>query len=163
MIPKPTGRLRGNDLILTRTFRAPIDDVWTSITDPESSARWFGRWEGSPGSGSAIRLQMAFEKDAPWMDATIETCEPPRHLALKAGDSHCEWRLEIMLEETDGCTRLEFVHHLQDRSGMGEVGPGWEYYLDMLVAARAGQPLPAFDAYFPAQKAYFETLAENHE
>lgn len=26
----------------------------------------------------------------------------------------------------------------------GEVGPGWEYYLDMLVAAREGKPLPSF-------------------
>ena len=27
----PTGRLQGDDLLLTRTFRAPIDDVWASV------------------------------------------------------------------------------------------------------------------------------------
>ncbi|GGT95339.1 hypothetical protein GCM10010177_62980 [Actinomadura citrea] len=37
----------------------------------------------------------------------------------------------------------------------GEIGPGWEYYLDMLVAARDGSPEPDFDAYFPAMKPYF--------
>ena len=37
MSPKPTGHIRGNDLILTRTFRASIDDVWTSVTAPEST------------------------------------------------------------------------------------------------------------------------------
>jgi uncharacterized protein YndB with AHSA1/START domain len=31
MNPQPTGRLRGDDLVLTRTFRAPIADVWTSL------------------------------------------------------------------------------------------------------------------------------------
>ena len=34
MSPTPTGRLFGDDLVLTRTFRAPLDDVWASITDP---------------------------------------------------------------------------------------------------------------------------------
>jgi uncharacterized protein YndB with AHSA1/START domain len=52
MTPPPTGRLRGNDLVLTRQFRASIEDVWTSITDPSSTARWFGRWEGEPGVGN---------------------------------------------------------------------------------------------------------------
>ena len=37
----------------------------------------------------------------------------------------------------------------------GEVGPGWEYYLDMLVAAREGKPLPSFGDYYPAQKAHY--------
>jgi hypothetical protein len=52
-------------------------------------------------------------------------------------------------------TELRFVHHLSDRKLAGDYGPGWEYYLDMLVAARAGQPLPTFDEYYPAQKAYY--------
>lgn len=29
------------------------------------------------------------------------------------------------------------------------------YYLDMLVAARSGQPLPDFGDYYPAQRAYY--------
>lgn len=82
MTPKPTGRLRGNDLVLTRSFRAPIDDVWTSITHPESTARWFGRWEGSPGAGGSIRVQMGFEEGAPWAEAGSPTRRghPPTEL-----------------------------------------------------------------------------------
>jgi hypothetical protein len=38
------------------------------------------------------------------------------------------------------------------------VGPGWEYYLDNLVASRDGAPLPDFDDYYPAQAAYYESL-----
>jgi uncharacterized protein YndB with AHSA1/START domain len=158
MNPQPTGRLRGNDLILTRTFRAPIEDVWTSISDPESTARWFGRWEGERGAGGKIRVQMAFEKDGPWMDATIELCEAPRHLIVTTKDSYGEWRLELTLTQTNDTTTLEFVHHLTDRTGVGEVGPGWEYYLDNLVAARANQPLPTFEMYYPSQKDYFLSL-----
>ena len=37
MISPPTGRLfptaDGNDLVLSRTFRAPIEDVWASVTE----------------------------------------------------------------------------------------------------------------------------------
>jgi len=38
MSPTPTGRLIGDDLVLTRTFRASIDDVWASLTDPARTA-----------------------------------------------------------------------------------------------------------------------------
>jgi uncharacterized protein YndB with AHSA1/START domain len=156
--PQPTGRLDGNDLILTRTFRAPIADVWTSITHPDSTARWFGRWEGPSGTGSKIRVQMAFEKGEPWLDATIDLCEAPRHLKVTSTHDYGTSRLEITLAESDGTTTMRFVQHMDDRKGVGELGPGWEYYLDMLVAARENRPLPTFDSYYPSQKDYFLAL-----
>ncbi|MEZ4241554.1 MAG: SRPBCC family protein [Myxococcota bacterium] len=159
MTHEPTGRLAGNDLTLSRTFRnAPVADVWASVTDPQRTARWFGRWEGEPGAGSTIRVQMAFEQDAPWMDATIEVCDAPHRLALTTGMA---WRLELRLSQVGDDTELVFVHHLKDREGVGEIGPGWEYYLDMLVAARADRELPTFDQYYPAQKPYYAGLADS--
>ena len=82
MNPKPTGRLRGDDLVLSRTFRAPIDDVWTSVTSSESTARWFGPWERAS-DDKKIRIQMAHEEGKPWLDGTIEHCEAPHHLAVR--------------------------------------------------------------------------------
>ncbi len=55
MTKTPTGTLRGNALILTRSFRAPIEDVWTSVTKSESTVRWFGIWEGDGRPGGTIR------------------------------------------------------------------------------------------------------------
>jgi uncharacterized protein YndB with AHSA1/START domain len=153
--PKPTGHVRGNDLILTRTFRAPIDDVWASMTESESTARWFGSWEGDAGPGKTVRLQLLHEKGQPWTNVTIETCEAPRHLVVMMKDESGEWRLELTLTQTGDTTELRFVHHLSDRKLAGDTGPGWEYYLDMLVAAREGQPLPSFDDYYPAQKGHY--------
>lgn len=155
MSPQPTGRLRGNDLVLSRRFRAPIEDVWTSITDPSSTARWFGRWEGTPGAGNEIRIQMGFEDGQPWLTKTIEVCEPPRRLVLASVGSSMTSRLELCLNAIDGGCELEFIQHAIDRAHVGEVGPGWEYYLDALVASRADGPRPTFDAYYPAQKPYF--------
>lgn len=155
MNPKPTGYVRGNQLILTRTFRASIDDVWTSVTESESTARWFGRWEGDAGPGKTVRLQLLHEDGQPWSNVTIEECEPPRHLVVRTKDDAGEWRLELTLTQTGERTELRFVHHLTDRKLAGDVGPGWEYYLDMLVAAREGRPRPSFGDYYPAQKAHY--------
>jgi hypothetical protein len=64
----------------------------------------------------------------------------------------------MTLTESAGTTTLEFVHHCVNRKAVAELGPGWEYYLDALVASREGQSLPKFDAYYPGQKAYFTSL-----
>lgn len=155
MTRQPTGRLAGNDLILTRSFRAPIEDVWTSVTDPKSTARWFGPWEGEAGPGKVIRVQMVHEKGMPWTTATIDRCEAPRHLAITTEDAYGKWKLEVTLAQQGDTTELTFVHREIDRKMVGEVGPGWEYYLDNLVAARAGESLPTFEEYYPAQKDYY--------
>jgi hypothetical protein len=41
----------------------------------------------------------------------------------------------------------------------GDFGPGWEFYLDLLVHARDGRPFRKFDEYYPAQKQYYLNLA----
>lgn len=158
MSPKPTGHLRGNDLILTRTFRAPIDDVWTSVTKPESTARWIGPWEGEAGPGKTVRLQLLHEQGQPWTSVTIEQCEAPRHLAVRTSDEQGEWKLELTLTQKGEVTELQLVHHLSHRELAGEVGPGWEYYLDCLAAAHDGTAMPPFDDYHPPMKAYYEQL-----
>lgn len=155
MSPKPTGHVRGKQLILTRTFRAPIADVWASVTESESTARWFGPWEGDAGPGKSVRLQMLYEQGQPWMNVLIEKCEEPRHLVVTSRDEAGELRLELTLTQTGDTTELRFVQHLSDPSLAGDMGPGWEYYLDMLVAAREGTPQPVFADYYPAQKAYY--------
>jgi uncharacterized protein YndB with AHSA1/START domain len=158
MSPTPTGRLFGTDLVLTRTFRAPVDDVWASITDPERTARWYGPWRGEAAPGKAIEVQMVHEEGKPWTAMTIDACEPPRRLALSAVDDYGSWHLDLALTEDKGVTELRFTHHLTDTDGVGDTGPGWEYYLDALVASRDGGQAPVFDDYYPAMKEYFEAL-----
>ncbi|MFC7531876.1 SRPBCC family protein [Actinoplanes sp. GCM10030250] len=149
---------KGSDLVLTRSFRAEIEDVWASVTEPERTARWFGAWEGEAAPGRTIKVQMAYEESAPWMDMRIEACEPPRRLELFSSDENGEWRIELLLTHDGGRTELSLIHHLLSDEGVGEFGPGWEYYLDMLVAARDGTPRPTFDDYYPSMKADFEAL-----
>lgn len=156
MSPTPTGRLFGNDLVVTRTFRAPMEDVWASLTDSERTARWFGPWKGDAGPGHTIQVQMIHEEGQPWMDLTIEACEPPRRLAISGSEEAGGWHMDLVLAESDGVTELRFTHHLTGTDGAGEIGPGWEFYLDALVASRDGRPAPVFDDYYPALKEHFE-------
>ena len=162
MSPRPTGlvRLTGGrrDLVITRTFRADIEDVWASITEPERTARWFATWSGKAGPGRTIRFRLTFEEGAEESEMTIEACEPPHHLAVRAEDEYGTWHLEAELAQVGDTTTLTFTHHLDDGADTGSIGPGWEYYLDMLVASRDGTPAPDFDDYFPAQQAHYQSF-----
>jgi uncharacterized protein YndB with AHSA1/START domain len=150
---------RGRDLVLERTFSAPIEDVWASITEPERTARWIGRWTRNGAAGETVKLTMGFEEGAPASDVRIEACEPPRRLMVSTDDQAGSWLLEAELSEAEGTTTLVFTHHLDDEADPSSVGPGWEYYLDRLVAARNGQPEPEWDDYYPAQMGYYEEAA----
>ncbi|MEW1547963.1 SRPBCC family protein [Streptomyces tsukubensis] len=163
MNPTPTGRLTpaadGHDLVLTRTFRAPIGDVWASVTEPERTARWFGPWEGDAAVGRTVKVRLAFEESAPWCDVRIDACEPPRRLAVSMSDEAGDWRIELRLTASGGTTELQLIHHLKAPTGLGEIGPGWEYYLDLLRGSLDGTSRPDFDDYYPAQRDYFASLA----
>jgi uncharacterized protein YndB with AHSA1/START domain len=164
MSPKPTGRVTwlGNraDLTLERHFTAPIGDVWSSLTDPESMSRWIGTYSGETGPGKTVQFRMLFEQGDAVSNVLIEVCEPPRRLVVSAKDEHGNWHLELRLNSVGDTTTLTFIQHLEDPKLAGDVGPGWEYYLDMLVAARAGSPLPSFADYYPAQRDYYSDQAK---
>jgi uncharacterized protein YndB with AHSA1/START domain len=164
MKPIPTGKLvrtaEGHDLILIRTLRAPIEDVWASVTESERTTRWFGPWEGTGAPGNTIKVQMVHEEGQPWMDIHIDACSAPTHLAVSSTDEAGNWLMELQLSESGGVTELKFIQHVEAANKVGSVGPGWEYYLDMLIAARENQPLPNFDDYYPVQEEYYTKLAE---
>ncbi|MET0626900.1 MAG: SRPBCC family protein [Acidimicrobiia bacterium] len=162
MAPTPTAELHatdaGRDLVLVREFRAPIDDVWKSLTTPEGVGPWFGTWSGTPTVGDTVEFTMTAEEGDATSAMTITACTPPEHVAITNADEYGAWHLEARLREADGITTLEFVHHLTPDAPIGEVGAGWEYYLDRLVASRTGAPMPDFDDYYPSMQSYFEHL-----
>lgn len=170
MSPTPTGRLlgttTGEQLHLTREFRAPIEDVWASITESERTGRWFASWSGEGRAGATVRIRLEHEEGRPESELQIVACDAPNRLAVTADDEHGSWRLEARLAEHDGVTTLTLVHHLAPEIDLGSTGPGWEYYLDMLVASREGtdhaadrvRPGLDFDDYYPSMKAYYESL-----
>jgi uncharacterized protein YndB with AHSA1/START domain len=165
----PTGRKEqradGAYVVLTRTFRAPIEDVWAAVTEPDRLARWIGRWTGDPAQGR-VRFEMLYEGEgAEPEECTINACDAPHRLELTfqmAYDEHtpATWHLELDLTESDGVTTLTFAQSMDDPAMAESVGPGWEYYLDRLVAAETGgDPAAiAFDDYYPALSGHYRAL-----
>lgn len=169
-----TGRRETHDgqevLVLERRFHAGIDDVWAAVTDPVRLQRWIGTWSGDPASGSVAFRMTAEGEDVPEEIYDIETCDPPEHLAVRTREAtpfsadgsgpRVRWALRLQLSEAAGVTTLTFVQALADGSlgtdMAASVGPGWEYYLDRLVAAMDGGEVGAvaWDDYEPGSADY---------
>lgn len=150
-------------VVLTRRFRAPIDDVWAAVTEPERLARWIGTWTGDPASGS-VSFRMLFEGEEEVEEEiyTIDECTPPRRLVLTSTmpldeNTPATWHLELDLAEHGGVTTLTFAQSLPDPTWAENIGPGWEYYLDRLVAAETGGDPAVIDFadYYPALSAAY--------
>ncbi|MFF2082448.1 SRPBCC domain-containing protein [Nocardia sp. NPDC058176] len=162
----PTGEIRptpdGRDLVITRSLALPIGEVWGRLTDPDLTAGWYGTWQGEAGTGNSIRVQMRFEEGEPWTTMLIEDCTAPIHLALSSADQIGVWRLEVSLAATDAGTDVQLVHHLTSEYQLAEIpqiGPGWEYYMDMFVASCTQTQHPDFADYYPALAEYYQQRA----
>lgn len=146
-------------LVIERRFRAPIDDVWAACTDPTRMERWIGTWSGDPADGRVSFRMTAEGDDVPAEDMDVLACEPPRRLAVRSlepqpfsedgSGEKAVWEMELELAEADGVTSLRFVQVLAPgATGVdmaASVGPGWDYYLDRLAAAVAGDDVDAVD------------------
>lgn len=164
MAPNPTGRRHSRAdqsyLVVSRSFSSPIEEVWASITESDRTAAWFGPWTGDPASGT-VQVQLNAEEGAPHEEVRILQCDAPRQLVLETGQDPDGWHMELDLIQREPTeVTLELSHRLSDPEMASQVGPGWEFYLDRLVAADSGNdPLEVqFDAYYPAQAQYYREL-----
>ena len=160
MTPTPTGRIEQDGdrrrLVLTRTFSAPAEDVWAAVTQPDRLARWIGTFTGDPVSGRVL-FRMTAEEGAPEEDVEIRACEPPSRLWLTFHVGEDAWSVDLDLAETDGVTTLTFAQPV-DPAQVENVGPGWEYYLDRLVAAETGGDPDSLDF----DRDYYPAMAEHY-
>jgi len=165
MSVEPTGEITrdGERLLLriTREFRAPIDDVWAAVTEPERLARWIGTFTGDPASGRVEFLMTAEGATEP-EEMEIRECEPPRVLRVTSHVGEEYWHLDLLLEERAGVTTLTFSQPDIDPVAAESVGPGWEYYLDRLVAYETGGDVGGIDFerdYYPAMLEHYRSQA----
>lgn len=158
--PTPTGIVTdgpsGREVRLTRTFRADPDVVWAAMTESSRLERWIGRWEGDPASGRVTFFMTSEGEDVEGEEFHILECDPPRRFTADTRVGSQRWQVRFELEHAAGVTTLTFAQVLagDDPSTMG---PGWEYYLDRLVAVLDGGDAAAveWDRYFPAMRAHY--------
>lgn len=112
-------------LTATRRYATNLEDAWDALTNPERLPRWFLPISGQLEVGGRYQL----EGNA---GGVIESCEPPRALAL-TWEMHGDvsW-VTVQLTEENGATllTLEHVAHFPeaffDEYGPGGVGVGWD-------------------------------------
>ena len=145
-------RSGAEQLVFTRTFAAPLADVWAACTDPERMERWIGTWTGDPAAGEVVFRMTAEGDDVPEEVYLVEVCEPPRRFVVRSRDAvpfsedgsgpRVQWQHALELDEQDGVTTLTFTQAVPDGpvgpEMVSSVGPGWDYYLDRLVTAFGG-------------------------
>ncbi|MHA7133326.1 SRPBCC family protein [Oerskovia turbata] len=129
-------------VLLSRTYDAPVEDVWDACTDAERIARWFLPVTGDLRLGGRYQLQGN-------AGGEVRECEPPRRFLVTWGMSEEDQStVELRLAPADGgATELTLEHvavvppEFWDRFGPGAVGVGWDLALVGLAAHLAGVDL----------------------
>jgi uncharacterized protein YndB with AHSA1/START domain len=149
------------NLVLTRSFAAPAAEMWRELTESDRLERWIGRWEGDPKTGHVVFFMTAEGEEAPPEEYTILECDPPRRFAGDTSQGTGAWHLWFELIEKGTTTVLVFGQRLNPGEDVGSIGPGWEYYLDRLMAAHTGRDADtvAWENYFPAMQPAYQELA----
>ena len=161
MTIEATGRVEpsasGPVIVIERTFRAPVADVWDTVVDPQRMDRWIGTWTGEPGAGKRVAFVMSAEGASEPEDVLIHGCDRPSHLDVESFQAAGSWRLAVDLTEKGGRTTLVFRQVVDPADeAASSYGPGWEYYLDRLSAVLEGTEFAAWDEYYPAQLAHWQ-------
>ncbi|MBJ8345357.1 hypothetical protein [Antrihabitans sp. YC2-6] len=134
-------RQAGSDLVLihyVRGFAVPVLDVWEFMTEAAKLPSWFGSIIGDPESG---RVTITTLDES--LDVQIDRCTAPHRLAVTIDGGV----VEVALDQIGVVTSLELVRRHLHPDQAATVGPRWQYYLDCLEAAVAGQPLPVWSGY----------------
>lgn len=173
MAPAPTGTRTDRGIAITRRFPLPPAELWQWLTELDRTAQWFGRWSGDPSTGE-VAVQLSAEDGAPMSTSAIHECTPPQRLVLGTGPG---WviALDITADGADsegsaddssgrmrisGAT-LTLSQDMDEAGFAAEVGPGWEYYLDRLVAATEDRDAEAtaFEPdYLPGMAEHYRAL-----
>lgn len=162
MIPQPTGRLVRKDdgvyVVIDRIFRAPIEEVWSYFSRSPRLSQWIGEYTGTPSTG-AVKFRMNQEgESAEWENVAVLECSAPHRLHVDVGKAPASLVMYVHLTEASGHTTVTFGQRLRSLTDEASMGVGWDYYLDRLMAAHDGKPMPKWDDYYPRMLDYYETL-----
>lgn len=157
MSAAPTGTRTPSGIAITRRFGTSVEETWAWISDPDLTARWFGRWSGDPASG-AVEVQLSAEEGAPMTTTEILECTAPRRLVTRNG---MDWVVALDVTADGDGSVITLTQDMDDAELAAMIGPGWEFYLDRLVAARGGQDVEAIafePDYIPGQSEHYLAL-----
>lgn len=149
------------DLVLERTFDAPIETVWQAWTDPAQLAKWWGprgftnpvcRADVRPGGKIYIEMRAPDGTVYP-MGGTYEEVEKPGRIVFTSaaldgdGKPKFEMRTAVTFSEADGKTALRLEAKVLNmlsadaEQHLGGMRMGWSMSLDRLGALVTGEAI----------------------
>jgi uncharacterized protein YndB with AHSA1/START domain len=90
------------DVVVSRTFKAPVEQVWKAWTDPELVKRWWG-----PAGFTAPFARIDFREGG----ASLVCMRAPQQVGGQDFYSTWAYRKIVPLE------RIEYIHNLADKDG----------------------------------------------
>lgn len=133
---------------------APVDTVWTAITDPTELAQWYGTVRGDLRVGGQYTAVITISG---W-DGTgqIDRCEPPRRLAVTMWEQvEAKSVVAIELEPDDGSTIIAAEVRGVPPEAVWAYGAGWHLHAEHLAAHVEGHAHPATDARWATLEAHY--------
>jgi len=161
------------ELRLTRLLPAPIERVWTYLTDSDKRATWLapGSMDLRPGGKVELHFDHAAltgeetPADHPGNCGAVERhilqCDPPRLLSFTWGDSEVTFALTPEAQST----RLVLTHRrLESADQAAGVSAGWHVHIAYLIARLTGQQPPKlWPTHARLEKHYAAELAAMEE
>jgi uncharacterized protein YndB with AHSA1/START domain len=116
-----------------RRFQAGVDEVWSSLVEPDRLAHWLAEAVVDPRAGGRISLRFG---DGPGdlVTGVITVFEPPRTLEYSwtyEGEAESVLRFELSGDERG--TTLVLEHRLLAVGAAPGYGAGWHAHLDLLA------------------------------
>jgi uncharacterized protein YndB with AHSA1/START domain len=163
------------ELKFERLLDAPIEKVWSYLTDPALRLKWFMGGPIEPHAGGRIGFGFTHaalsDEDAPpperfagnvgktWSEE-ITVWEPPHRLAF-TWDNGAAGTILIELFDDGGRTRLVLTHAgLRGPEDARSFGGGWHAHLETLTRRLRGEAVPDFWAIHRQSEAHIVAALE---
>jgi len=117
---------------LRRTFRVPIEELWSALTEPDRVRCWFAPAKIDPQVGGRIELEQP--DGSKMMEGMIRVFDPPRAFEYDWVSRHQTSIVRYELEPDGDGTRLTLTEHRLTDAAVHQRAPGWHHNVERLEA-----------------------------
>jgi uncharacterized protein YndB with AHSA1/START domain len=139
---------------LRRSFRAPIEELWSALTEPDRVRCWFAPAKIEPRVGGRIELE--HYDGSVMMEGMVRVFEPPRVFEYDWVSRHQTSIVRYELEPDGEHTRLTLTEYRLTDAALDRRAPGWHHNVERLDAylERGAAQMPDLDRWRSLREVY---------
>jgi len=151
----PIGRITEEsgiyELVVERSYPAPLERVWQALVDPKQVEQWLGTVDLDLRKGGHYSIDFDGEDQC---GGSILTWDPPHTLEYEWSEGTSPSVVRFDLTETSAGMQLRLTHSRQTARSASGTGAGWHAHLDLFEAALEGREAKWETAYAAARPLY---------